>query len=291
MPPDPSNPEAHLLPQGTIVAGRYRVLQHVAEGGSCTVYQVRDMLTSEVRALKHLHPELTEDQPALLRIANEAVVMTLLDHPHVATVYDMGVDHTRPTPRYYVVLEWAEGGSLQTRYGAGVAFPAAEAILLGTQILAALEAAHARGIVHRDLKPANILLHGDGSALLADFGIAHVPDADPGIDGQVELVGSFRYMAPEQRIANAPPAPASDMYALATTLYEAVTGQNPVDLYTAENDSPRWDTVPSTLRPILQRATQLDPAARYATAREMSLALSEATAGDVAATTGAATPQ
>src|SRR3970282_1238535 len=183
----------------------------------------RDEQLGREVAIKTIHrPGLSAFQQEMFqaRFANEARAIAALSHPHVVNVFDVGVENGTP----FLVMELAQGQSLASRLAAQGRLDPEEARQLGQQIAGALEAAHARGIVHRDVKPGNILEAGPGTWKLGDVGIAHVPDSSLTIAGQ--FLGSAAYSAPEA-LARGEFGPASDVYGLGATLYEALTGAPP----------------------------------------------------------------
>src|SRR3954470_744089 len=165
--------------------GPYQVIAPIGEGGMGQVFKARDTRLDRIVALKISHAQFTD------RFAHEARATAALNHPHIATLYDVGPD--------YLVMEFVEGETLRGP------LPAARALLYGGQILEALEAAHRKGIVHRDLKPANIMVAKMGVKLL-DFGLAQVKAPATGDDQTATMAlstegaiaGTLQYMAPEQ---------------------------------------------------------------------------------------------
>jgi hypothetical protein len=258
-----------------VVGGRYRLDQERGTGGMATVWLVHDLLLDRQAALKLLLPPASAGSGEAARhseirrerLRAEARALASLDHPNVVRVYDLGQHEERD----YIVMEYLERGSLADRLQLEGPIPPHEAALLLLQVLDALGAAHRLGIVHRDVKPGNVLVRTDGTMALCDFGIARIAD---GPDTQTGVaLGSIGYMAPEQRIDARKAGPQADLYAAACTLYNLVTSDTPVDLYLAQDTSPRWDMVPPPLRPFLRRATRSEPSARYHDAAEMAEAL------------------
>jgi serine/threonine protein kinase len=258
-----------------VVGGRYRLDEERGTGGMATVWLVHDLLLDRHAALKLLLPPAAANTGEAKRhgeirrerLRAEARALASLDHPNVVRVYDLGEHEERD----YIVMEYLERGSLADRLQLEGPLPPHEASLLLLQVLDALGAAHRLGIVHRDVKPGNVLVRTDGTMALCDFGIARIvdgPDTQTGV-----ALGSIGYMAPEQRIDARKAGPQADLYAAACTLYNLVTSDTPVDLYLAQDASPRWDMVPQPLRPFLRRATRSEPSARYHDAEEMAEAL------------------
>lgn len=182
-----------------------------------TVYRAHDDLLGRAVAIKTLHPR--SDGAIRERFLREARAIGAIHHPHILAVHDAGTEGDTP----YLVIELCAGGSLSDRIDAG---PLSGEVVrqLGIQIAGALEAAHAASVLHRDVKPANILCTETGTWKLADFGIARLPDSTLTITGQ--FLGSPSYAAPESLRAGEF-TPASDVYGLGATLYEALTGASP----------------------------------------------------------------
>lgn len=275
--------DSDWLPR-TLRGGRYALTSRLGEGGMAVVFRARDTELDVVRAVKILLPGGNAREGLRRRLRSEARAMAQLRHPNVLQIHDVGTDGELD----YVVMDLAPGGSLADLLAQGRALPAASAIRCVVQVLSALAAAHARGIVHRDVKPHNILLDESGKALLADFGIALLLEDDRSTRTGVAM-GSMAFMPPEQRLDAARVGPAADLYAAGATLYNLVTGGNPVDLFLAPEDSPRWARVPDALLPILRRACASRVQDRYphagAMARELARALVEVGAAPAPART------
>ncbi len=257
----------------TLLAGRYRLGVLIGVGGAARVHVATDTVLGVERAVKVLDVGQGEERAHLRkRLQSEARVMAALDHPHVLRVYDLGHDQGHD----FVVMELARRGSLAWRLQTEGPLPFGEVATIGVQVLSALEAAHGAGIIHRDVKPQNILDVG-GRVQLADFGIALISGPEVlRVTRTGMAMGSLAYMAPEQRVDASRVGPTADVYALGATLYALSCNLNPVDLFLVGEGSSRWDPVPPALRPVLIRATRLDPADRYASAAAMARALCEA---------------
>ncbi|MEL6345410.1 MAG: protein kinase [Myxococcota bacterium] len=244
------------------IGDRYELREVLGEGASARVYQAFDTALKVPRAVKILSAPGTIFRQLRDRIRREAQVMASLDHPNVLRIYDVGVvdDHD------FIVMELAEGKSLQHHVEEQGTLPVADAVRYMLQVLSALQAAHQADIVHRDVKPQNILLNADGRALLGDFGIALLHDAMRYTHTGASM-GSLSYMAPEQRLDARNVGAAADIYAAGTTLYYLITGANPVDLFASPLHSPRWSDLPERLRPVIRRATRYGPDDRYSSAQ------------------------
>jgi serine/threonine protein kinase len=251
------------------------------------VYEGLDTRLGRSVAVKLLRAEYAGDAARRRGLSAEARAAARLSHPNVATVYDVGEDEGRPC----IVMELVTGGTLARRLQ-DPPMGQEEAVRLITQVLAALDAAHRAGIVHRDIKPGNILLTEDGTAKVADFGIAKALEPAPAdVDLTVtgEVMGTPRYLAPE-RAAGEQATVSSDLWAVGVVLYEALTGRPPFDADTPLGlaiAAERGDLVPPEVyRPdlspalgaVVARALAPRPLERFTSASEMAAALSRAVA-------------
>lgn len=264
-----AEPSAALDPIGVVVVHRWEIVELVGRGGTGYVFRVLDHETGETAAMKVLRPDLSAYGQLIERMAAEAVAMTILEHPNIARVVDMGSEGLFN----FVVLEWAAGGSLAERIDRTGPAPLDKAIETVIPILDALELAHRRGIIHRDVKPANILLDENGRVMLADFGIARHADIDTFETAAGAILGSFAFMPPEQRLEPDKVAATADVYSVGATLYRLLTAQTPMDLFAVPPGDTRWKLVDRRVRPVLTRACQLRPEYRYQSAAAMLAAL------------------
>ena len=212
---------------GHVVAGRYRLISALGNGGMGTVWLAEDDLLSRQVAVKEISPpaDMTEHERELLRerTLREARTAARLGHPNVVTIFDVVEDDGRP----WIVMELVPSRSLRDVVDAEGPLSPQQAAGVGLQILAALRAAHALGIMHRDVKPGNVLIAADGRAVLADFGIARTQDSTALTTSGV-LVGSPSYIAPE-RARGERGGPESDLWSLGATLYALVEGRPAYD--------------------------------------------------------------
>jgi fructose-specific component phosphotransferase system IIB-like protein len=202
-----------------VVAGRYRLLTRLGEGGMGVVWRAHDQLLRRDIAVKELHVRLGVDRDLRTRqVLQEARAAAQLRHPGVVAVHDVVVDEGRPL----ILMELVEGLSLAQRVRQQGPLTEQRAAEIGVRLLEALSVAHAHGVVHRDVKPANILLNGE-RVVLTDFGIAAITSDTTVNDA---MVGSLDYMAPE-RINGEQATPASDVWSLGVTLCTALRGESP----------------------------------------------------------------
>jgi serine/threonine protein kinase len=268
--------EAHLaggdpLLGRTLAGGRYRIDGLLGEGGMGRVYLGTQLNLARRVAIKILSEELTGDGHFARRFQREAGVLASLDQNHIVTVHDLGVEDDL----HYIVMAYVSGpeGEPLTLRDVMDAGPMEEdlALRVVSQICSALRYAHDRGVVHRDIKPANILLDEDGNAKLADFGIARI--AGPGVPEMTmttpgTVMGTLKYMAPEQKIDATKADARSDLYSLGAVFYEMLTGHAPegrFDLPSEIRDTldPRVDRIVDL---SLKRAVE----SRYQNAGEMA---------------------
>ncbi|HEY7593150.1 MAG TPA: serine/threonine-protein kinase [Actinophytocola sp.] len=203
----------------TVVAGRYRLLTRIGQGGMGVVWRAHDELLRRDIAVKELHVRLGVDSDFHTKqVLREARAAAQLRHPGVVAVHDVVVDDGRPL----ILMELVGGRSLADVVRDQGPLPEQRVAEIGARVLEALSMAHARGVVHRDVKPANILLDGE-RVVLTDFGIAAITSDTTGSD---TMVGSLDYMAPE-RVNGQRVTPASDVWSLGVTLCAALRGESP----------------------------------------------------------------
>ena len=250
--------------------GPYQVITQVGEGGMGQVLKARDTRLDRIVALKVSHAQFSDS------FTHEARATAALNHPHIATLYDVGPD--------YLVMEFVEGETLRGP------LPLNRALLYAGQILEALEAAHRKGIVHRDLKPANVMVSKSGVKLL-DFGLAQVKapasasdrTATMALSSEGAIAGTLQYMPPEQ-LQGKPADARSDIFAFGLTLYEMLTGRRAFDgdnaasiisaIMTAEPPAiPKDIGLPPAIDRVLRQCIAKDPDDRWQSASDVRRAL------------------
>jgi eukaryotic-like serine/threonine-protein kinase len=254
-------------PQTRIVAGRYALGEVIGRGGMGTVWRATDKVLERQVALKEISfsVHLTDDERRILRerTMREARAAARLDHPHVATVYDVVEEDGKP----WLVMEHVSARSLQDIVETEGPLPPQVVARIGLDVLDALDAAHDAGIVHRDVKPANVLVGRDGAACLTDFGIA-TTTGDSSLTTHGALIGSPSYMAPERAYGDEPRPPV-DLWSLGATLYTAVEGRPAFDrgepmatLMAVVQEHPAPMLRAGPLEPVLRGLLTKDPAQR-----------------------------
>jgi serine/threonine protein kinase/ankyrin repeat protein len=243
-----------------------------------TVYRGTQLNLGRDIAIKVLSPQLAADEQFIRRFRREAATLATLNHPHIVTIYDTGNE----TGLDYIVMAYVagpDGESLSLRQVMNNGpLDKDFALRVIAQTCAALQYAHDKGIIHRDIKPENILLDAQGNVHIADFGIAR---AASGLEGSLTLttpgamIGTLKYMAPEQKVDAGHGDARSDLYALGVVFYEMLTGQVPEGRFELPSEV-RRDLDRRTDR-IVERALHRAAERRYQTAAEMARDLSTLT--------------
>jgi hypothetical protein len=260
----------------------FRILREVCRGGMGVVfYAVQSKLDRPV-AIKMILAGRLAGPEERVRFLMEGGLLARLNHPNFVQVYEVGtVEASAGMAQPYLVLEYVDGGNLRAEL-AGKPRPARRAAEQVLVLARAIEAAHAQGVVHRDLKPANVLIAGDGTLKISDFGLAKDIGTGEGLTPSGITLGTPEYMAPEQARADRTIGPAVDIYALGAILYEMLTGRppftgnTPVEIILKVLD--QVPTSPSQLRPglsrdlatICRKCLEKEPRARYARAADLA---------------------
>ncbi len=259
----------------------YRIVERIGAGGMGEVYRARDEHLPRDVAIKILPAGTLADDQARKRFRKEAEMLSQLNHPHIATIYDFDTHDDVD----FLVMEYVEGTTLAEKLQDS-ALPMDEVLRIGIEIAEALDEAQHRGIVHRDLKPKNIGLTLKGQVKVLDFGLARVlkPSTDASttetLTGATGLAGTLPYMAPEQ-LRGAPADHRSDLYALGICLYEMCTGKRPFeqelasalisDILNLAPPPPRRcnPDLPRALEYVILQSLEKDPGRRYQSAHDL----------------------
>jgi len=245
------------------VAERYHLDRVVGRGGMGEVWRATDEVLGRQVAVKLLRPGGT-DSEAVTRFRREAHAGAAVNHPHVVGVHDFGRDEDG----YFLVMELVDGRTLAAVLQCCGQFSTPGAAWITAQVADGLAAAHHEGIVHRDIKPANLLVTGDGTVKVADFGIARWVDEpdDTALDGRI--LGTSHYVAPERALAG-PAGPEADVYSLGCVLYHLLAGRPPFQADTPSgvllqhlHCLPQPERVHHTFRLFLGRMLEKEPHAR-----------------------------
>jgi len=277
-PPASPEPPASRSPDENLYFGpRYRVERVLGEGGMGTVYKAWDRELERTVALKLIRPGLTRDPDASHRFKQELLLARKISHRNVLRIHDLG---DGPGGTKFISMAYIDGTDLHNLLQEGK-LPLERALKIARQLCAALEAAHEEGVVHRDLKPQNILADRNDHIYVSDFGLAKSLESDLGLTLTGQLLGTPRYMSPEQAEAKAVDA-RSDLYAFGLILCELVTGKFPFEpaesamqiMFRRVHEQPKDPRqlnpeLPDYIARIIQKCLERDVAQRYQSAREI----------------------
>lgn len=269
---------------GRVFNNRYQITERIGIGGMAEVYRAQDNVLGRLVAVKVMLPQYAADPNFTQRFKQEAAAAANLQSPYIVNVYDWGHDEGT----YYIVMEFVRGSDLKTAIIERGAINQRKVAEIGAQVCQALSVAHGLDIIHRDIKPQNIMVQPDGNVKVMDFGIARAKNSV--MTQTSSVLGTAHYISPEQAQGKDLTA-TSDIYSLGIVLYESATGRLPFDGPDAVsvamkqvNDLPvppreiNPDIDPS-LEAIIMKAIAKNPAERFATAKDMRLALNDYLAG------------
>jgi serine/threonine protein kinase len=242
------------------IESRYKIEGTLGQGGMGAVLLATDTRLDRKVAIKRILGEAAGNRMAVQRFLTEAKSIAAINHPNIVQIYDYGQAKDGP----FLIMEFVDGGSLLDKCRDG-AMPLEDAVAMACQLCDGLAKAHDLGIVHRDIKPANVLLTKDGTPKLTDFGLAKAQAGDHGQTMTAAVLGTPDFMPPEQRRDAALVDHRSDLWSLAATVYQMVTGRSPKII--------RFNNVPGSLHQVLAKALEEDKSLRYQSIREFRLAL------------------
>lgn len=254
---------------GSLLDGRYRMLDKLGEGGMADVYLMEDLFLHRKVAIKLLRLDFRDNPKNKKRFHNEAVAITELDNPHIVGIYDIG----ETEGLQYIVMEYIQGQTLKSFIKNHFPIAYDQVVDIMCQVTEAVNEAHTHGIIHQDLKPQNILVSDDLQVKIADFGISKIQSENT-MTQTNSIIGSIHYLSPEQ-VKGQPGSRQSDIYSLGIILYELLTGKVPFDGGTAvaialkhsQNAMPLVrdfdQQIPQALENVILKATAKNPADRY----------------------------
>ncbi|GCE11452.1 FHA domain-containing serine/threonine-protein kinase [Tengunoibacter tsumagoiensis] len=265
-----------------VIRGRYKLIDERGRGSFATVYVARDLNDNRIYAIKVMHLELSNDGELLARFQREAHILLNLSDPHIVRIFDYGNDDNM----HYIVMDYIDGQSLKYFMVNQGPMDALRAFHYARQIAEGLEAAYKQGVVHRDIKPQNILINSKDMVKITDFGLARGRDTVTLTQSNV-FMGTAYYISPEQAESGRSADTRSDLYSVATVLFEMLTGYPPYKGETAVDIVLKHinDKIPSVCRlrpdlpmemdPFMQKALAKSPAERFATPQEFITALEQ----------------
>ncbi|HTI14096.1 MAG TPA: protein kinase [Dictyobacter sp.] len=291
--------------EGTLIAGRYEIREHIATGGMASVFKTWDHRVERIVAIKVLRSLDKNDHRAVERFRREARAAAALAHPNAVTIYDF----VEEMGQYFLVMEYIHGPTLKQLIGQRRQLQPGEAIEIASQVCSVLQVAHTRGFIHRDIKPQNIMLSwsggtgglSDGGAWvkLTDFGIVRVAE-DAGLTNSGIVLGTADYLSPEQARGETLTG-ASDLYSLGVVMFEMLAGRPPfvgptavsIAMQHASANPPPLrqfnPLIPPALEQLITQTLQKEPEDRFSSSAEMQQAL-RACAKEVARSAKAAAP-
>lgn len=260
---------------GATFAERYEIAEEIGSGGMAVVYKAMDRILNRYVAIKVLRTDLKDDGEFVRRFNIEAQSAASLTHPNIVSIYDVGTEGDF----HYIVMEYVKGITLKDYIDHSGALPWREAVDYAIQISKGLEQAHKNAIVHRDIKPHNIIMTGDGTLKITDFGIARA-SMQSTVTCEDNAIGSVHYVSPEQARGGYVDE-RSDIYSLGIVLYEMLTGKVPFDnespvtialMHLQTKPTPPRElniSIPMAVEEIVLKAISKELSVRYKTVTEM----------------------
>jgi serine/threonine-protein kinase len=267
--PDETRRAESARPAGTMVAGRYRLIAPLGQGGMSVVYRAEDTELQQEIALKFLGPALRENASAVEILRREVRTARQVTHPNVVRIFDLGVSDGDA----YVTMEFVAGDNLASLVRQVGPLPAAKVLQIARQLAAAISAAHEAGVLHRDLKPANVMIDDAGSVRILDFGIASPLDDQRALR---RLSGTPGFVAPEI-LDGQPASEQSDLFGWGLVVFYAATGELPTRSEAKKEldigERLRAAEMDEVLTEIVCACLESDPARRPGSARQLVAAL------------------
>lgn len=266
--------------------GRYDIIRVLGKGAMGLVYEALDPNLDRRVAIKTIKVENLSEEAAVeyeARFKTEARSAARLQHPNIVSVYDSD----RHGDMAYLVMEFIQGEDLKHHLDGGKRYTLEQSFGMVRELLSALEYAHRQSIVHRDVKPANLLIEANGRVKLTDFGVARIQDSGEATRTQGTMVGTLKYMSPEQ-VQGLPVDARSDLFAAGIVLYQLLTGKRPFDgdtdfsiiqqivSHTPAAPSSFNELLPPAIDAVMARALAKKRDQRFATAQEFAQALQDA---------------
>ena len=267
---------------GRVIKGRYKLIDELGRGSFATVYIARDTKTNRIYAMKVMHFELSDDGDLLARFNREAHILLTLNDPHIVRIFEKEDDNDL----HYILMDYIDGQNLKYHTLTHGQMEAARALDYARQIAEGLDTAYKHGVVHRDIKPQNIVINSKDVVKITDFGLARSRETVTLTQSNV-FMGTAYYIPPEQAESGRSADTRSDLYSLATVLFEMLTGHPPFEGDTAVDIVVKHmnEKVPSIcrIRPdlppemdlFMQKAMAKSPADRYSTPQEFISALEQ----------------
>ncbi len=261
--------------------GKWRLEEPLGRGGMGTVYRARELALDRVVAIKILSGSAAQDQEVVVRFEREALMMAKLDHPNLVPILAVGRRKALP----FIVMKYLEGTNLAQHLHRKGPLPMDEVLSITRQVCDGLEFIHSSGFIHRDIKPGNIFIGPNGRVTILDLGVAHDPGSQLTKSGV--LIGTPKYMSPEQVLGVSQLDHRSDLYAVGLVLYEMLSGQpvfeseNHFSLMKAHKDLAPPDPalrfgLPEPVSQVIKKSLAKSPADRYQSANALFAALEQA---------------
>jgi len=267
---------------GRVIKGRYKLIDELGRGSFATVYIARDTKNNRIYAVKVMHIEFSDDGELLARFRREAHILLHLSDPHIVRIFDYGDENDI----HYIVMDYIDGQNLKYHTLTHGPMNALRALDYARQIAEGLDTAYKHGVVHRDIKPQNIVINSKDEVKITDFGLARSRETVTLTQSNV-FMGTAYYISPEQAESGRSADTRSDLYSVATVLFEMLTGRPPFEGETAvdivvkhmNEKVPSICHIRSDLPPemdqFMQKAMAKSPEDRYSTPQEFISAIEQ----------------